>query len=336
MSKNTNKKIAIAFGVILSLSILAFLFYQIQWAEFLKQLKQINYFYIPVLILIFILSFVLRAIRWRYLLPSTSEFPIIKLFSACILGMLATCILPLRAGEFVRPWVLSRNSNISFSLGFSTVVTERVFDVLAMLTLLVVSLSTIDNPPALIAVGAKTLGVFSLVILFVMVLSYFKANSVINFSERLLGFIFKGKNSYLSDKILGVLREFVLGLKCITSFKDLLIIIFWSYLMWFLFSVFYYLVLKSFGVKSTLMMGNTINVFVALAIAAPSAPGFLGTFQIGCVAALTTIYGFEKEFSLAYSIFAHSLQFIMSITLGLVMLNYEGLKFKQLNASNSN
>ncbi len=336
MQKNNKKKLAIILGILLSLTMLAVLFYQIEWDEFFIQLKKINYFYIPLLVILFILSFVFRAIRWRYLLPSTSEFSIIKLFSASILGMLASCILPLRAGEFVRPWVLSRNSNISFSLAFSTVVTERVFDVLAMLTLLVITLSRIEHPPALIVVGAKSLAILAILILVIMILSYFKARSVINFAERFFSYIFKDKNSFVANKLLNILKEFILGLKCISSFKELLIIIIWSYLMWFLFTIFYYLVLKAFGVESTLMIGNTVNVFVALAIAAPSAPGFLGTFQIGCVAALSTIYGFEKEFALAYSVLAHSLQFMMSIILGLIMLNYEGLKFKQLSANNPN
>lgn len=333
MSAKTKKNLAIAFGLIISVLMLLVLFYHIQWDLFLIQLKKINYFYTPVLIALFIISFIFRAIRWRYLLPSTSNFSILKLFSACILGMMATCILPLRAGEFVRPWVLSKNSNVSFSMAFSTVVTERVFDVLAMLTLLAISLNKIENPPALVAVGAKTLGIIAFTILIIMIFSYFKANSVINLAERILGFIFKAKNNFIAEKILGILREFILGLRCISSFKELLIIIFWSYLMWILFSFFYYLVIRSFGVDATLIMGNTVNVFVALAIAAPSAPGFIGTFQVGCVAALTTIYGLDKEFALAYSVFAHSLQYIMSIVLGLIMLNYEGLKFRELSKS---
>ena len=53
----------------------------------------------------------------------------------------------------------------------------------------------------------------------------------------------------------------------------------------------YQVALWMFGEFPSFWVGTMINVMLALAVAAPSAPGFIGTYQFGCVVALTYIYG---------------------------------------------
>ncbi|MBP9837690.1 MAG: flippase-like domain-containing protein [Proteobacteria bacterium] len=333
MEKN-KANIGILIGLSFSLAILYFIGSQLQWDLFFQEIKKLNYYYIPVISFLFVFSFVLRALRWRYLLPSHIEFSTLKLFSACILGMLATCILPLRAGEFVRPWVLSRSGKVSFSLSFSSVVTERVFDIFAMLTLCLFSLNNIANAPEWITLCLKALTALAFGILLLMILSYYKGNFVISFAQKILFLVFRSENNAIGKKIVEILQEFILGLKSISSFRELIIIIIYSNTLWFSFSLIYYLGLRSFGIEADFWVGNAVNVFVALAIAAPSAPGFIGTFQIGCIAALSKAYGYSNEFAVAYSIVMHSLQMILSLITGTIMLNYEGLSFKQLKEHN--
>ena len=74
-------------------------------------------------------------------------------------------------------------------------------------------------------------------------------------------------------------------------------------------------------------MALTVTVMVGLALAAPSGPGFVGTFQAGCVVALSGVFGVSKEISVAYSIFAHAVQAIVGILVGLYSLYRQGLSF---------
>ena len=62
----------------------------------------------------------------------------------------------------------------------------------------------------------------------------------------------------------------------------------------------------------------------SLAVAAPGAPGFLGTFQLGCVVALT-MFGFSEEFAVAYSVVLHSLQVNSVVLAGFLILHRRGL-----------
>ena len=62
-----------------------------------------------------------------------------------------------------------------------------------------------------------------------------------------------------------------------------------------------------------------ITVIIALAVAAPSAPGFIGVFQIACVAAFLLL-GLSKELATSYSIIAHAQMFIIVICYGIYLL----------------
>ena len=267
--------------------------------------------------------------RWRFLLPKSGEYSTKTLFNACVIGNLASYALPLRAGEFVRPWVLSRKKQVSFTAAFASVVTERVFDVMTMLSLLGICLSQIENPPALITIGAKLLSVVAGIILAMMCVAYFRADFLLQLCSSICNVLFK-KLPSLSEKIQGIAREFVQGLRAISSFKDVLAVIFWSYALWLEFALIYHSMMLAFGESPSLWVAQVINVIVALAVAAPSAPGFLGTFQFGCVTALSGIYKYSQEFAVAYSIFAHATQVIFTVIIGIFALRSEGLRFGEL------
>ena len=325
-------RVSIAVGFVVSGAILFWLLSQLDWATFFRELSRVQLAYLPLFCLVLVLSQWIRALRWRLLLPSGLKVSTMDLFSACNLGTLATCVLPLRAGEFVRPWVLSRKKTVTFSRAFSSIVTERVFDVLAMLTLFVITLGGIENPPAWAPLCAKGLAVLATGILTVMLSAYFRPELVLRVMTRIFDVLFSKRAPQLCRKLEEMGSEFIQGLRAISSAKELLLVVIASYALWFSISLYFYFGLLSFGLDVGFDVANAVNVFVALAVAAPSAPGFLGTFQIGCVAALSQMYGYSEEFATAYSVVLHSLQMIVSVGLGFAMLQYEGMSFAQLRS----
>lgn len=331
MAKSKQTAIIISFG--LSAAVLVYLLSQLEWRLFVQELGRVNYTLVPVLIGIFVTSSWIRAIRWRYLLPTGMEVSTTKLFSAVCLGTLASCVLPLRAGEFVRPWVLSRGKKVSFPLAFSSVVIERVFDVFVMLSLFAYALNGIENPPVWASVCVKGLAIISAAIVLVMLVAYFRGDAVNSLLNSFVNATLQARFPSLAEKIKAVSVELIRGLKTISSAKELLFTIMWSFVLWLSVSVYYYLGLLCFGLTPDFNVGNVVNVFVALAVAAPSAPGFVGTFQFGCDAALNGIYGYTHELSLAYSVILHSLQLLSTVFLGFFMLRYEGLRFRSLQSS---
>src|SRR6185369_475523 len=95
-----------------------------------------------------------RAIRWRYLFPPGSEPP--GLVAANMIGYMVNNILPLRAGEFVRVYVVARRWGHGFWTALATLIVERVLDSLVIVLIMVVLVLRIPVPRTL-EIGAGVL-----------------------------------------------------------------------------------------------------------------------------------------------------------------------------------
>lgn len=309
----------------ISVGLVVFLFYNLDWRAFAAEFGRVQWGYVVLIVAIVGAHMWLRAVRWRYLLPNREALSVAELCEATVVGFCATAVLPLRAGEFVRPWYLSRRQPVGFTAAFASVVTERVFDVAAILGLFGLSLLRIENAPQIVVVGAAGLAMVAGVIVAVMIVSYFFSEQMIRFAEYCLGMTVGRAKPELAQKILRMVREFIEGLRAIRSLSDLVIILVLSAAWWLLVSFLYQVGLWAFGIYPSFWVGIVVSVAIALAIAAPASPGFVGTFQAGCVVALSTIYQYPKEFSLAYSVFVHAVQLIPVIVAGIVILHLRGL-----------
>ena len=253
-----------------------------------------------------------------------------SLYDSIWLGFSASYILPLRAGEVIRPLLLSRWENISFSRALASVVLERVIDIVVVLLLLALVILEIGELPNEVLLGAKALLSIVVVGSVFIAISYFKSELVLSFSKNVIKTLFR-RNLGLGEKIFASIRELVLGFSAIQSFRHFILIIFQSFLLWSLIAAIYHIALIAFlKTDGSFVAAHLVNVTVALVIAAPSAPGFVGTFQAGCVLALDTILNYGKEFSLAYSIYTHFSQFAIVLIWAVVIVFRRGLKFGEL------
>ena len=101
---------------------------------------------------------VVRAERWRVLLRPVGDVPRWPALAATWVGVGANALLPLRIGEVGRPGVLSRKTHIPLSPTISSIVIERLCDILLMLGCLLV-VASIYPVPEFIRAGATVLGV---------------------------------------------------------------------------------------------------------------------------------------------------------------------------------
>lgn len=83
----------------------------------------------------------LRALRWRLVLRSSLEISTGESLSLMIVGFAANNLLPARAGEVVRAGLLQQRHGASWTLGFGTIVIERLLDALVLSALLAVTIA---------------------------------------------------------------------------------------------------------------------------------------------------------------------------------------------------
>ncbi len=107
-ARGRNKQLGILVSTTVSVILLVVIVFGLDWKLVIDNLKRVELFYIPVFFVLLFAANWIRAIRWNLLIPGEESLSTTKLFEAVMVGFLATFLLPLRAGEFIRPWILSR------------------------------------------------------------------------------------------------------------------------------------------------------------------------------------------------------------------------------------
>jgi uncharacterized membrane protein YbhN (UPF0104 family) len=325
-------------------------------------LKDAKYIYIiPTIILIFV-SHYLRAVRWSVLIAPIKRVSVLNLFSATMIGFMANCVLPARIGEIIRPVMVARKEKIKVTVSFATVVMERIFDMLSIIvfasllffflpaeTLQDKSVSTINHAEASAEVvkaeyvneesetGASNtikqlkkwsivmafFGILAITSLFLLSLYPRKAGAVF---EKLLFFF----PHHLRDKLVNMLHSFISGLQVFDHKTKLLWIGVLSLIIWFFNATPIYVLCYAFDIKLSFAGACFVMVCLALAVALPQAPGFIGVFHIATQKTLD-IFGVGLSSAQSFAIILWALSVIPVIIVGLLFLWREGMSFGEIS-----
>ena len=102
--------------------------------------------------------------------------------------------------------------------------------------------------------------------------------------------------------------------------------------LWAVIGILYVLGFEAFHLDVPPVKGALIlTAIIAIAVSVPSAPGFIGSYQLGCVLALG-MFGVDESAALAFSLVLHMTQFVAVIGAGLYSLWKEGMSFSDVEA----
>ncbi len=274
------KWLNIAFGIAVSVFFIYLSFRRVQPAEILYSLKNVNYVWILPNIAVVVITMVIRAVRWRYLLQNIRQFDVKRLFPSVMIGFMANNVLPARLGEFIRAYSLGVKSGESRSSIFATVVIERIFDSLALLTVFWLIILFIPFPPAVKKFGIITLALNIVLIVFLVFLKQ-KGTGFINKFMSFFSFL----PERLLERINHILTNFSGGLSIFNRVEILGIVTLWSVILWVITALSNYFIFMGFGMYPHIVASFILLFFVAAGVMLPSAPGFVGVFQAAVVGA---------------------------------------------------
>ncbi len=235
------------------------------------------------------LMYLIRALRWRIVLRPCGDCGVKGLFSANTIGYMANNILPFRMGELVRAYSASQIVKIPVSAALGSIMVERVLDGLGLCLMVFLTLLFMEPDQANQYVSTKIMSASAglLLVLFLGVLAVLvclstwpqKASSVLC---GLAGKISKRMAEWLERAI----GQFSMGLVSLRRLNDLPMLVFYTLLIW-LNTFFLHLVfLPALGLPLDPVMASLAMVGANLALTIPAAPGYVGTMQLGQVAAM--------------------------------------------------
>lgn len=309
-SANRKRNLLIVTGLILGLFFLWLTFRDISWKDFVEGLTQMQPVYlIPGLIFAIGCQFI-RALRFGLILSPFCSLSTKMLWDLLNIWAAANVIMPARLGELVRPYLLHQRG-VSFSSVFGAVLVERFFDMTGLLILLG---AVLWKTPEV----SQQYAMLGQILLAALVLGYLLVLLVLAKKEFVQGLVEKSLRifpSRISKALEVIFDKLIEGVEVMANPKRALMILAYSIALWVLFSATTYVFLLAFGIKASFLVAVTIQVFIALAVAIPSAPGFIGTFHAAGRYALA-LYGIQAVVAVSFATVYHLFSLLVSLGLG--------------------
>ncbi|MDQ6800764.1 MAG: flippase-like domain-containing protein [Acidobacteriota bacterium] len=268
-----------------------------------------------------------RTVRWRILLhPSKPRF--YPTFFANTMGYMLSTILPIRAGDVARPALLARRTNVRFSEALGTVLTERVLDLVSILSLFAFFCvyRWNDFPSGVVHGGAIVAGsILAALVLLILAFRFF-GDSVRRLHGWLGGFLpqrFREPWMRFFDAFAGTLQ--------ITKRpRDFTLVILSTLCIWFALTSQFWFVLMAAHRPLPFDSSLFLTAATTVGIAIPT-PGGVGGFHKVCQWVLTTYYGFDIDTSVAVAVLFHIVGTLPVVVVGAILFLREGLNWRQLS-----
>jgi uncharacterized protein (TIRG00374 family) len=280
------------------------------------------------------LAYGLRALRWRIFLRPVKKTTAASLLAPTIIGFTGLALLG-RPGEMIRPYLIARKEKLSFSSQLAVWAVERIFDVGAFATLLVISIFFAQGPRQLgeyygkFREGGLLLIALVLGLTLAMTVIAMKGELVAVWVERRLA----GHATGLGHKIAERVREFRGGLNTVHGVSELAQLIGVSLVLWYSIALAYQQVTGAYGVSVLAIPVSQVLLLMASSMVGSlvQLPGVGGGSQLAIISTLQHVFKVPRELALSCGILLWLVTFMTVIPLGLALAHRERLSIRGLS-----
>lgn len=303
----------IVLGLAVSAALIVYLFSHADLRAIGARLADTHWGFLAASVALSLGSLWARSRRWRYLFPPGANPS--GLFNAVMIGYMANNLLPLRAGEVVRAYVVTRRGQ-RFWTTVTTMVVERVLDGLAIGLLLASLFLLIPVPRELewAALVFLSLDLALIAFLGVFALAPTRCNR--------LARILTGGRPSLAARLERLLDTLDRGLAGVRAPRHVLPMLGWSCAIWIAQVASIWAGFHAARLDLPLVAAWTTLAFLGLGVSLPSSPGFVGVIQAAVVTALR-LFSVPYDDALSFSLLFHVSQFVPVTVWGLVLLLVE-------------
>ena len=311
-------------------------------AKLRRAFSDVNYWWIVASLPVYYAGLWVRTIRWQYLLRPVKRVSTIRLYPVVIVGLMANNLIPARAGELARAYVLGQREKISKTTSLGTIAVDRLFDGVTLVPMLLI-VGAFASGDTTFTVGWRWFTMdLNLAGLGVVMSALFGAAIVVLFyltlstrgRTQLHTLIHRFAPASVKPKIEGLIDSFMEGLAALRNPLNLATALLMSVASWTLEALMYYLVARGFGIHEGFHIFLLLTAAANLVIAVIATQGGVGAFELvvskTIVAfAATSAAGSEqfKALSEAYAIGLHAILLFPIVAIGLYLMWSMQFKF---------
>jgi uncharacterized protein (TIRG00374 family) len=319
-SKRTSH-IFMAITLVLSVACLAWALHGVNWTELWEEIRELDWRWVTIGVVADILIYVIQGGRWSLLLLPVAPVKLLNSVGAIYVGLFANEVLPLRAGELIRCFLMARWSKIPSSVTLASALIERIFDGMLLIFGLFLSLRYIRHfplkPGQARAIGIITSGsIFLAIILLICaallaVAMYWREQTL---DALLDARMFSWAHVFIQDlHLIGHSRY--LYFSAAVSVPYLLIQI-----------VPIYAIMQAYGFDGvTWAQAGALMILLRLGSVVPQAPGNVGLFQVLSMLGLT-LFGVPSAMARRFTLILWGVVTLPLLIVGFVALIASGSK----------
>lgn len=302
-------------GVAVSVGALALSARSLRIDDVVDALTAANYLWLFPALAVLLIGLVLRARRWQLLFHPVSGLSLGNLFGAMNVGYMLNSLLPFRVGELGRAYVIGKVEDVGWVHALTTIVVERLLDVLLVIALLLILLPFVDEPSW--ATGpALVLGV-SILVLATLLAAISRAR---RFALHVVEWLLRPAPERLRGRLRESAEAALDGFATLGHPPVLLRAGGWSVIAWAFSSLYMYFVLLAFDLELTYAAPLLVMVATALGMIVPSSPGAIGVYHAIAIETLTTVFAVERADAAGFALVSHAIFNLVPIILGMAFL----------------
>ena len=318
-------------GIFVSVLLIWFAVRGLKLDEFWQVVTQANYWWLLPGVGVYFIGVWARAWRWHYLLEPIKHVHTSEMFPITTIGYMGNNIYPARAGEVLRAVILKRKQGISISASLATIVVERIFDGVVMLSFVFINLpelARLTSDSGLLGNIQQAALIGSAIFLGALAAFLIGAMFPLRAAQAGRWLIDRLAPRRLQAGSIGLMHRFLEGLASLRSPLHVLMVFLISVVIWLLETGKYWFVMHAFDFKLSYFALMLMNGIVNLATSIPSAPGYIGTFDAPGIAVLTA-YGVEQAVAAGYTLVLHVALWLPVTLLGAYFLAREGVRWSE-------
>ncbi len=297
--------------------------------EVIETLAQAEYVYLVPATVATVVGLATRAVRWRVLLGPEVSF--IRTFWVTNIGYLVSNVLPFRLGDPARAVVIGQSGQASTAAALSTVVVERVLDMLTVMVLLAALTPFVSGAGSAMSAGVFA-GAAALAASAVLLLFAFRPDWGRQIVRWGLGWVSRLGFKLDSERWLHTLDGLFEGLAPLRSGRRGIALLVWSAVTWAFIVAFYWSVLRAFMPQPPALAAPFLVCLAALGMAVPASPGAVGIFQAAIRYGLTEAFAVPVDQAITIAFGIHIVQYVLGCLLGLIGLGRESLSLSWVRA----
>jgi uncharacterized protein (TIRG00374 family) len=317
-AKPASRLIKSVFGYLVAAVCLVWVFHDTHAERLLEHIAVINWGWVALAIVVDILSYVCQGWRWQLLLRPVGDVSVLRATQAIYAGLFTNEVVPLRIGELVRAYLVSRWVSERFAAVIPSMAVERLFDGIWLAVAIGLTAMFIPLPKNLLEAG-DILGVIVLIATGLFAYAVFRQRKAP--AEHAAH---QSSGWKPLQMISSFIKHLASGLQAISTSRFVYLAFGLSLLFLVLQGFAFWLILWAYGLRLSFWMGFVVLLIVHLGTAIPNAPANVGTYQFFCVVGLT-LFGVDKTLATGFSLVVFVLLTVPLWIIGFLALSRSGM-----------